>query len=761
MDKGLTADKTELNKSINNYINVEVQLNGETTYRRERIWKKEEVPFYHMMMHCKVSWKKNISRLEIPCAFDIETTNIYKRDEKGRISKDLRPYSFMYHWQFCIDGYVIFGRTWEEFQSLLKYISDQMHLSEDNRLVIYVHNLGFEFQHMRRFFNIVEGFYKDKYKPLKVVTGDGFEFRDSYALSNMSLAKFCENSEGVIHYKLEDTYDYKKIRTPATPLTEEELAYCYNDVAGLVECIRFRMQEDTLQTMPMTSTGYVRRDLRSAMRKDKRYRRKFLQRQLSPELYKMFREAFRGGNTHANSIHADKILPDPDSILDNEQSKVNGEDITSSYPTQILLRPDYPIGTWHKRHWGSIKRLDPDLNDQCYIFHCGFVNLEYIGDTGIPYIPLSHCRHVRGNFCVHTKKCIWNIDGHCTKKVEGKKGKCKYKKNVINDNGRVLKAKVIEITLTEIDYKIICREYKFTAKYVKDIYSAQKGPLPEELRNVCLEYFKGKTLLKGVPGKEYEYQRLKALLNAIYGCMCQKLITEEYDYVGGEYKETKYTIEEALKKFYKSRNSFLEYQNAIYITAFARLQLQEMLWKVGPDVVYCDTDSIKYLGDHKKDFEEVNDRIRKEAEEAGAYAESKDGKKYYLGLWDDEGEYVEFKTLGSKKYVYGKYYKDPDTGEEKYKYFSTIAGVSKKAGSEFFTRAGLDAFKDGTTIENSGHLVAFYNDDQIHKITVDGCTFTTASNIALVDDTYTIGITDDYLYVLMCAMDNINHLIYT
>lgn len=731
------------------YINVPVMINGQEELRKERIWKKEEVPFYDMMMHCKVSWRKNISRLEIPCAFDIETTNIYKRDEKGKISKEFRPYSFMYHWQFCIDGYVIFGRTWEEFQALLKYISDQMHLSADNRMVIYVHNLGFEFQHMRRFINVIEGFYKDKYKPLNVITGNGFEFRDSYALSNMSLGKFCENSPGVIHYKLMDTYDYHKIRTPATELTEEEKAYCYNDVAGLVECIRSRMQEDTLQSIPMTSTGYVRRDLRSALRKDTRYRRKFLQRQLSPELYKMFREAFRGGNTHANATYANRILKKPGS-----------EDIISSYPTQMMLRDGFPAGAWHKRHLSSIRRLDPDLNDQCYIFRCRFINLEYVGNTGIPYIPLSHCRHVKGNYCIHTEKCKWNIDGHCTRKIEGKKGRCKYRKQIINDNGRVLKAEMVEITLTEIDYKIICKEYKWSSKYVRDIYSAQKGPLPEPIRNVCLEYFKGKTLLKGVASKEYEYTRLKNLLNAIYGCMCQKLITEEYEY-DGEYKEIRYSIEEALKKFYKSRNSFLEYQNAIYITAFARLQLQEMLWKVGPDVVYCDTDSVKFLGDHKKDFDQVNERIRKEAEAAGAYADSEDGKRYYLGLWDYEGEYEEFKTLGSKKYVFGKWYKDPDTGEKKYKYFSTIAGVSKKAGSEYFTKAGLDKFCKGTTIENSGHLVAFYNDDQIHKITVDGCTFTTASNIALVDDTYTIGITDDYLYVLMQAMDNINHLIYT
>ena len=51
-------------------------------------------------------------------------------------------------------------------------------------------------------------------------------------------------------------------------------------------------------------------------------------------------------------------------------------------------------------------------------------------------------------------------------------------------------------------------------------------------------------------------------------------------------------------------------------------------------------------------------------------------------------------------------------------------------------------------IENSGHTVAYYNDDQRHFETVDGCIFETASNVALVDDTYTLGLTAEYRDIL-------------
>ena len=75
-----------------------------------------------------------------------------------------------------------------------------------------------------------------------------------------------------------------------------------------------------------------------------------------------------------------------------------------------------------------------------------------------------------------------------------------------------------------------------------------------------------------------------------------------------------------------------------------------------------------------------------------------------------------------------------------------------KAGEKYFNDHGIDSFEIGTVIKNSGHLVAYYNDDQIHRITVEGCTFTTAANIALIDDSYTIGVTGEYLGLLENAL---------
>ena len=248
------------------YLNVET-INGIV---KESLFEINELSYLDKMFRSKDSKHRGINYLGIPCAFDIETTNIYELDNEGKIKKEPRPYAYMYHWQFCMGEDVFFGRTWEELTNFFDWISYHLQLNHNFRLPVYVHNLSYEFQFMRRFFYVTDGFYRDIRKPLKALLNDSIELRDSYALSNMSLEKFCKNTANVIHYKLVDTYDYSKLRTPATPLTEEEEAYCYNDVRGLAECIREYMQHDSLAKIPMTSTGFVRREYRKGYAKNKK-----------------------------------------------------------------------------------------------------------------------------------------------------------------------------------------------------------------------------------------------------------------------------------------------------------------------------------------------------------------------------------------------------------------------------------------------------------------------------------------------------------
>ena len=362
-----------------------------------------------------------------------------------------------------------------------------------------------------------------------------------------------------------------------------------------------------------------------------------------------------------------------------------------------------------------------DLGGYAQLIHIRWKTIKYVGSCGIPYIALSKCRAITSDKVI--------------------------------DNGRVLYAGFCEMVITDIDYEIILNEYEFEDFYIESVYCSRYGPLAPEFKTIVMQYFRAKTELKGDPDKLYEYLKSKNRLNALYGMMCQKIDHDHVTYDGDAYVTEPVALEDCIAKYYKSYNSFLSYQHGVWVTANARARLRKMLNVVGKDVIYCDTDSIKCINDHNADFEKENERIRKAAKAAGAYATDRNGKVQYLGVWENETAdslYQQFKTLGAKKYVYVQ------NGET----HSTIAGVSKKVGADYFDKHGLNAFDIGTRVTDSGHLTAYYNDDALHYIEVNGCRMLTGSNVALVNNSYTIGVTDEYLDLLEKALANADDLYY-
>lgn len=445
------------------------------------------------------------------------------------------------------------------------------------------------------------------------------------------------------------------------------------------------------------------------MAKNKKNRKIFHSLELSPDLYKKCRLAFRGGDTHGNYKFVNKTL-----------KNVKSFDITSSYPASMLM-DKYPMTAFTKITLSTFQKLS--FEDHAMLIDIALKDVKYKGKSNMTYIPVSKCTAL------------------------GKH---------VEDNGRVLKADFLSMTVTDIDYQIIMNEYDFSEIRYGDIYCAKKDYLPEEFREVVRDYYRKKTALKDVEGKEYEYLRAKMELNALYGMMVMRLDNELITFDGKEFHTEETPLEDLLKKYYGSRNSFLCYQWGVWVTANSRKRLRDMINVIGKDCVYVDTDSIKFVGDHEKDFEKINEKIKAEAIKARAYAANKDRVTYYLGTWDHDGDYVRFRTLGAKKYLVEVINK-----KGKHEILSTISGVKKSVGQKFFTEHGFESFKVGTVIPDSGHLVAYYNDDDINIITDDkGRTIETASNVALIDDTYTIGISDDFQNLLNRALDGIEDLEY-
>lgn len=679
------------------YIRCDTQL--KSTRCIQYAYKWNEFPFEILKKDIVKSGKHKMYQRN-PMTFDIETSKI-PTDDEGHYQ------AFMYIWQVCIEGNVVFGRRWEELQKFMQKVVNAYKLSEEERVVVYVHNLSFEFQFIQDYFKFTDVFAMASRSILTAKTAH-LEFRCSYKLSNMSLAKFIENTPNTLHYKGIDDLDYSTVRTPDTELTEVEYGYCFNDVKGLYECVMELLKEDNIATIPLTSTGYVRRDCRNAMNKNKNNRKMFLRSRLTLLQYKLLRECFRGGNTASDRYLTNLIL-----------KNVGSYDLSSSYPFQMIAR-EYPLGKWNYGIIPDIKTLEEYNSKYCTIARYSFKNIRLRDEKPIPYIPQSKCLALGDDREIY--------------------------------NGRILHADFLTISMTNIDFDIVKEQYEYDEIAVEEFHYSRKGLLPKELRDTIMYYFEKKSELKGDEEHYYEYMKSKNKLNSIYGMTVTNILNTEIEYHDGEYTEKKMTeeeMQEALDKYYKNHRSFLNYSWGVFVTAYARRELEDGLNIAGLDTIYCDTDSVKFIGNHDREFEAYNERLNKECEEKGIrnYTEV-NGKRFYMGIFDKEKGYDEFITLGAKKYAF---LQDGKLG-------ITVSGLSKKKGAEELEKkGGLRRFQRNEVFYNSGRTIAQYNSAKIHDITVDGCTFSTASNLAIVDTTYTLGITDTMLDIIERLQGDIDY----
>ena len=203
-----------------------------------------------------VKSNKKISYYNVPAAFDIETSSFYENGEKRAIC---------YIWQFGLNGNVIIGRTLAEFQKFIIWLSMKLRLSEKLRLIVFVHNLSYEFQFIRKWFIWNKVFAHKKLVPIQAINNNWIEFRCSYLLSGHSLANVSKNLLTYKVSKLVGSLDYDKIRHSKTELTAEELQYCINDVLVVMAYIQEEIDKlGEIHLLPLTNTGRVRKYCKKA-----------------------------------------------------------------------------------------------------------------------------------------------------------------------------------------------------------------------------------------------------------------------------------------------------------------------------------------------------------------------------------------------------------------------------------------------------------------------------------------------------------------
>lgn len=623
----------------------------------------------------------------LPCSFDIETSsfydtktdNVYSNDEyKKSNRKDGVKKAIMYIWQFAIGNNVIYGRTWIEFQNFIKKLYLFLNL-EKCYLVVYVHNLSYEFQFICKWFKWVDIFADSERKPIKAETEMHIIFKCSYRLSGYSLAVLANNLQTHKIKKMVGDLDYNLIRNSKTPLSDLEIGYCVNDVLIVTAYISEQIAEwGDIENIPLTQTGKVRRFVRARCFENKKY--KFLIQKLTIDKveYLLLKNAFAGGFTHCNAMYTENVC-----------KNVTSYDFTSSYPT-ALISEKYPMSKGMKIDVSNIQQLDNLVKNYSVLMDLTFNNIKssFLWEN---IISISKCRNIN---------------------------------NPLINNGRLVSADSVTITITDIDYLNIKDFYKWESVKIGFVYIYHKDYLPKEIIETIIYLYKSKTELKGVEGKEVEYLHSKELLNSIYGMCVTSIVHDVVTFNNSEWETKASSIDSELDIYNKDKNRFLFYQWGVWCTAYARNNLYTGIKECKSDYIYSDTDSIKIFNAerHLNYFNRYNEWITKKLQAClNHYNINIDdispktikGESKPLGVWDFDGFFKEFKTLGAKRYIVNH---DENIS-------ITVCGLSKKSGKEYIAsqKNPFDFFNSGMYVDSdhTGKMTHTYIDREIEGVITD------------------------------------------
>ena len=636
---------------------------------------------------------------------------------------------WVYQWalRFCRE--TGFGRTPSELMAALRRIEEVNKLSSDGvHCVIYIHNSSYDLAYLKDYFFREYG--TEDFKMLASGNHHYITFevgpwivRCSYKLANRSLAKWGRDL-GIPHKKKSGLIDYNVRRYQDSKLTRSDWLYMLYDVIALEECVleEMRLAHDNLNKIPLTSTGYVRRDTRAEFGLDRKNRERFKKMRLDRQTYGDCRMSFSGGLTHGNRFYAGKTV----------RGAIRHRDFRSDYPSQIRVSDRCPVGKfnliyeWEPGLTYSWEEVDELTRDHAALITCIVENMELLPGVTLPYAQES-----KFALAAHSDYIP-----------------------LVVDNGRLVKTKGrTTVTMTEIDWSILRRQYNMKTTIIA-VRAAKCGRYPQYLRDVTDRYYHGKYHFKqlikdkkkaGAPEEEIRdaeasLTKSKNRLNGIYGMTATDPVRINFsmDPETGEWTHTELTtsvIEEGLDSFYKKRSSCLSYQHGIYVTALGRAELIEYVELIGYDkFLYADTDSIFYISTPEIE-EKIEQRNREKYERAvalGAYITVGD-KMITYDAFDDEGEDITaFRFLHAKAYAY-----ETSDGE----LHCTIAGVAHR-DAKGYTReqelGSIDNLKDAFVFRRTGSTTVVYLEHEPRIVDVDGHRIETAGAAVLLPTTKTL-----------------------
>lgn len=768
---------------------------------------------------------------KIYCAFDIETSTVF-----GRNIVDGKEgyYSAMYCAMFGINDHCVIFRTWGDVFAFFCKLPRLLKLSPCTVLLTWVHNLDYENSYIKHRFDIDSSTYfgKNKQHPIKYLLQNHFYMHDSWSITNSSLAKLGQ-MYNTLHQKSVGDLDHNVKRNSSTVLNPTQIGYCCNDVFVLCDFSKIMFEEflEKRGYIPDTATQILSREMQDNAVKygkqflgkrydkilkqyDEKYRDKAILksihgkifgfeysvsgavekvegmvdkhfftpfderekqipvegREIYGEMYYDFYEwLFRGGYTKSNARYTSTNEIRVHGLCE----PVAGYDYTSSYPfVQTIC--NFPMSKFSEIKI-SLLKLDslkfeygePDFENYRYIFIIRFVDLVSIDDFALESFSKAH------------------IEGHR-----------------IIDNGRIQQADEMTVCITDCDYALYKKYYKWNKKKttILKAWRSRAGRLPDYLLHTLWNNGTKKATLKNVEGMEVDYMLSKQKFNSTFGLSCKQPIYTEYrlgnnilatGYVTTEtisykwfgrsdiiehsvwnYSKEGYTMENGECKMIDFddavRSSILSPYWGIWVSAFARYNLLSCMKQVSDesewitnDVVYCDTDSM-YMRNYEKHLHIISEWNEFAASRVKSVLPEEYAPLLTLGQFTNIAEedskglqdhFYNFKTLGAKRYIksYHTVKRHKHIKSIVPKQSVTVAGLPKGTLESYCKRHKLnifEEFKDGMnfTIGDSPELVKIarcYHDELV-KINIEGEIMTEYSSCTLYPNTFKLTMIDIY-----------------
>lgn len=636
--------------------------------------------------------KKNKTYItNLLCGFDIETSKI-------------NELTYMYIWTFGIldtrgKRIIIYGSYYEEFLQLLETIQKITKLSENEKIIIGVANLNYEFQFLKKWMNVTNSFFKAKRHIFYFEHNHNFKFIEMLNFNGNSLKKLAENECNT--QKCVGDLDYSITREKNPKLTETEINYCDNDVLIILDYLeKYYKQYILNHFQPVSIQSILREKMKREVFKTQEkpgYCLKNIRENFpDQELYNILMQyLYRGGYVHSNYYYTNELL-----------KNICSFDITSAYPYYMLTG-------YVPSHFKEIQNISKE----------SFYNLNQND---------KKCWFARIKFYNLKQKYKHSIES-VSKVLDSSKIK--------NDNGRIMSANYIEVYINEQDFTIYNLFYSWSHFEIIELYESTKIKLPQYVINVLFQAYEKKAILKEA-GQDYSFE--KTIVNSCYGVMVTKLNLENL-----KYNSDLNIFETEINSYSKAtKKAILLPQWGVWITSGIRLYLLSTVFALiqnGTDIVYCDTDSIKPLHYEKSiDYIRLNNKkVDEKVKKACDFYKLDYSKIKGLGNFDFEGHIKKFKTLGCKRYIYI---------DDKNQFKQVIAGLPKKTLENYKQQHPninlFEYFSNYMNFETTDKLISKYIEDDF-VVEVNSEKYYEKSCLTLENAPFKLTLADIYIDLLL------------